>query len=119
MSGLKHFVPGLLQVWEYSPSHARLLLRRTRTENLDHQEDLLFKNVSWISLPTGLHDVTIEQLDQPEAIPDQNVESLMLNRSWYRMRGTDGSGFVIAGFFASQKNQLATFDESPLMRSTA
>ena len=55
------------QVWLYTVSHAQLLLRANPRFEGDERIEVLFKAVHWMSIPTVLHGLTIQELDPDSA----------------------------------------------------
>lgn len=55
------------QVWAYSISMARLLLRSTRSETFGRRQDVLFQNVKALKLPTDLDGLVVAEADPIDA----------------------------------------------------
>lgn len=105
MSHLVTAFVGRFQMWSYSPSHGRLLLRSTKSADRNTQVDVLFKNVAVISIPVVFDNLEIHRapLESLTPLPSFGVLSAV-GRDFFQIVGRDVEGYVIAG--------LVLWDES-------
>src|SRR4051812_24134333 len=88
------------RLWAFVVSHSQLLFRSPKSKDADTRIDVVFRAVTALCLPSRLKGLKIEEVDVssvPEISGITN-EDLLLDRSVYRVTGTDGiSGFVVCG----------------------
>jgi hypothetical protein len=58
---------GLFELWRYSVSHGALLICRSKDETHNTRVEIMFLDVSYIDLPTAMHDIQIAVIDDPHA----------------------------------------------------
>lgn len=104
---------GRFQWWSYTVSHGQLLLRCTPSVKRATQVDVLFKNVSSVSIPTTLED--LEVLDGDETTPVMLGPVGGRNVFVVRAKGIDG--YVVAGAVFHHEWPGTPSDPSPLMPS--
>jgi hypothetical protein len=90
---------GRFQWWAYTVSHGQLLLRRTKQPEHPSRVDVLFKDVAAVSLPTCFDDLSISDGDPRglREIPGGLGAWAPDGRRLFIARGTNWSGFVVAG----------------------
>jgi hypothetical protein len=88
------------QMWRYTVSHGQLLLRSVRTDVHSTRVDVLFKNVSWLDLPSTFTGLTITQGDER-----------------FALTGRDWHGSVTAGACFTAEDEGAYDDPSPFESS--
>ena len=107
------------QVWSYAVGHGLLLLRSTKNEEHDTQVDILFTNVSFMSLPTLCEHVHIVEVPK-EKLMNLPIQAGVLgigDRNCYQVSGIDWSGYVVAGTVRSVENTAEYFDRSALIEA--
>jgi len=99
------------ELWDYSPSHSRLLLRspRNQTEGTTTNLDVIFRGVDRIDLPTLFHGLTITE-DPEQVHPDREPGQYLVT---YLLRTATGEFRIDALRFSSNENRMEIFD-SPL-----
>ena len=104
----------MVQVWEYTVSHGQLLLRATKTENHSTRLDLVFKDVSVMMLPRSFDGLAVSRVEPVE----MGLESseLISEHSVFRLKGGSFEGYVVAGAFDSNEDELEYYDPSPIFR---
>lgn len=101
------------QVWAYSVSHARLLLRSTKDAQNHTQVDVLFKNVKLMCLPVTIEGLTITE----SSFADLEVQGATeaLGGNCFRLEGTDWRGAVVAGSVVWNETEDEFHMESKLL----
>jgi len=104
------------QVWEYTVSHAQLLLRSVRDEGNPTRIDLLFKNVGFVALPASFDVDSIEELtdDHPVLSGALAREALRGDRRGFMLRSRPQDGVVVAGVMVSAEDELESHEPSAL-----
>lgn len=104
------------QIWEYTVSHAQLLLRSVRDELNSTRVDVLFKNVGYVALPSTFTVEAIEELsdDQANALDDLAVGALRDGRRAFRLKSERGDGVVVAGVMVEAEDELESHEPSVL-----
>lgn len=110
--------PGRFQLWSYTASHSRLLLRRTKGEGYSTQVDIMFKGVASIQIPTmfdgiEVHEARAEQLATVPQLGIQNHSDRVL----FRVIGKNVDGFVVAYAVVADEGDREYFEESPLLKN--
>ena len=103
----------LFQLWRYTVSHSRLLLRSVKTEAAHSRIDLAFLNVDLVCLKATLNGVRIEEV-HPSDISFPGLEIAVRGKA-YRVTSGDFSGFVVAGAFAVAEDGREFFEPSMLL----
>lgn len=102
------------QMWEYSVSHGQLLLRSTKGRGESSRVDVLFSSVEGVKLLTS---VDLDEIaEQTESVA---IEAGMWRRNsnenkYFRLRGPDGAGWIIAGTMTSHEDELEYHEPSGL-----
>jgi hypothetical protein len=104
------------QVWEYTVSHAQLLLRSVRDEIHPTRVDVLFKNVGYMALPSAFMVDVIEELsgDQLETLEGLAAGALSDGRTAFRLTTAGGDGLAVAGVMVSAEDELESHEPSAL-----
>lgn len=104
------------QVWEYSVSHAQLLLRSVRDGDHPTRVDVLFKNVGYMALPSAFMVDVIEELtgDELAMLEGLAAGALRDGRTAFRLATADGEGLVVAGVMVSAEDELESHEPSAL-----
>lgn len=87
------------QLWTYTVGHGQLLLRSPKAPGHPERIDVLFKDVTWINLPTLLHGLHVEVAEGEaarERLAAAGVRETGTGRL-YLLRGRDWRGHVLAG----------------------
>jgi hypothetical protein len=106
------------QVWEYTVSHAQLLLRSVRDELNSTRVDVLFKNVGFLALPTSMTVEAIEEVPDDElgSVSGLPAEAVSGGRKVFRLRSQPGDGLVVAGAMVSAEDEREFHEPSALPR---
>ena len=84
------------QIWNYTASHAQLLVRSNKDSENDTRIDILFKNVSIVHIPTALKNINITQGEPDREHRDFDPE-LIKGRYIFTVHCEGFSGYVVAG----------------------
>ena len=104
------------QLWSYSVSMARLLLRSTKSDTFATRVDVLFQNVKAMKLSTSLDGLVVVEADLDQAdlvsyetghLPDG--ETLI-----FIVRSGSFDGFVVAGVCVEAEDEAEYFEPSRL-----
>lgn len=104
------------QIWEYSVSMARLLLRSTKSETFTTRCDVLFQNVKAMKLPTSLDGLVISEAD-PAGEARIAAEVGLLpgdGAKIFTVRSGAFDGYVVAGVCVQAEDEGEYFDSSRL-----
>lgn len=106
---------GRFQLWWYSPSHQRLLVRRAKSDARPTRVDILFMGVAALQLPAAFDDISIRQVhpDELPRRPECGVLALE-RRTTYSIVGKQFEGYVVAEAVRTHESDLDYYDESPL-----
>ncbi len=63
---IAHFPHATFQVWEYTPSHASLLIRSPRGVARPFNIDLIFRGVDYMALPHLMRGLSVDRLGDRE-----------------------------------------------------
>lgn len=105
---------GRFQWWSYTVSHGQLLLRSTPSTTRATQVDVLFKDVSSVSLPTTSDDLEVfdgEGMGLPLPLPVGPIEG----RKMLVVRGRGVDGHVVAGAAFHREWHGTHSDPGPLV----
>jgi hypothetical protein len=102
---------GRFQIWSYTVSHGQLLLRSTRSPERATQIDVLFKNVSALSLSTTFDG--LEVFDDEDAVLPVFAKPIH-GRRVFIVRACDVEYYVVAGAVFHVESQASHNDSSPL-----
>jgi hypothetical protein len=110
--------PRAFQIWYYSVSHARLLLRANPLAPRDDRIEVLFKGVDWMSATTFLDGLRITQLSPSERAPlleklGAPTMTMSHGEQVYRLDGSNLHGAVVALAAFVRRDQLDYCDPSP------
>jgi hypothetical protein len=102
---------GRFQLWSFTVSHSQILIRSVKSEKRQTRIDVLFKDVSSLSLPTILDDFSIVEIDNP---PDTHEisKSIYFDRKSYRVLFEGGEGIIVAGAMGWHEDNGEYFDPS-------
>jgi hypothetical protein len=95
------------QMWDYSPSHRRLLFRSPPVVGREENVDLLFTGVREIYVPTLIHALYIQPLIHSEVIyADEDVRRFLLGES-------DEGFYVLAEDYRFERNYDDLYEAIP------
>src|SRR5947209_6548144 len=110
------------RLWDYSASHAQLLLRSIPRGDYELNDDLIFGGVKYVGLPETILDVTVRQATgnegaelSPAWAPQWEAADEPANV--YLLEGTDPEGrtvqgLVVAESYRQEANRRDFFDSS-------
>lgn len=104
------------QVWAYSVSMARLLLRSTKSETFATRQDVLFQNVKALKLPTSLDGLVVAEAEPAESAKI-SVETGLLpsaDTTIFTVRAGAFDGYVVAGVCVAAEDDGEYFEPSKL-----
>ncbi|GHO80637.1 hypothetical protein KSD_84080 [Ktedonobacter sp. SOSP1-85] len=109
------YFPGrIFTVWKYTISHRQLIPRsvKDKERGISTRIDILFKPVAWMSLPTGLSDLSIEATspEQVELMTTISDVTLQDPEKLFVLRGRKSQGYVAASLYAIDES-TREFDE--------
>lgn len=110
------------QIWLYTVGHRQLLIRSVRTDNDPRRIDVLFSNVSVISMPTWPDGMRIRKLSADSGDLAGYVEAGVALKSeagdsHFLLEGDGWRGFISCGSIAVAEDELAYDDPSPFSDS--
>jgi hypothetical protein len=88
----------VFEVWAYSVSHAKLLLRSTKSDEHATRIDLGFKNVRYIQLPTLLSDLSVHIDSVEDLNPSVRASCDTKGVSIFVLQADQAVGYVVAGY---------------------
>lgn len=108
------------QLWAYSVSMSRLLLRSTKDEGATTRIDILFQNVAAVALPASLLGVVVRPANDEELrwIADSSGVEVRSGRAFV-VEGDGYRGYVVAGAVVEAKDDGEYFEPSPLWPDSA
>ncbi len=106
----------IFQMWQYSVSMKRLLLRSTRTETFDSRIDVLFQNVKAMKLPTLLEGLLVVEADPAQLATISQETGLLPDRETviFVVRSPAYEGYVVAGVCVQVEDEGEYFEPSDL-----
>ena len=104
------------EVWEYTVSHAQLLLRSVRNEQHATRVDVLFKNVGFVMLPTSLTITAIEPVSAADPLVERAKaeEVLRDGQTAFALRSDEQDGLVVSGSMVSAEDDREYHEPSSL-----
>ncbi len=108
----------LFQVWAYSVSMARLLLRSTKSETFATRIDVLFQNVQAMKLPTSLDGLVVAKAGPVDEARISAETGLLPSEetTLFTLRAGAFDGYVIAGVCVVAEDSGEYFEPSELWR---
>ncbi len=109
---LVDFPERMFQVWGYTVSMGRLLLRSTKSETFPTRVDVLFQNVKAIFLPTSLDGLVVEVADATTADRVTRETGLLADEdtTFFELRTAHGVGYVVAGVVVADEDHGEFFE---------
>lgn len=105
------------QIWEYTVSHGQLLLRSNRDADHATRVDILFKDVTYLSLPPSLDLVGIDELDDGEVrrlLGAPADSALEYGHTGFGLQLETGRALVVAGSMFTAEDEGAYHEPSSL-----
>jgi hypothetical protein len=104
------------QVWAYSVSMARLLLRSTKSDTFDTRRDVLFQDVMAMKLPTSLGGLVVAVADPAEEARISAETGLLPSEDTtiFTVRAGAFDGYVVAGVCVAAEDSGEYFEPSRL-----
>jgi hypothetical protein len=103
------------EVWRYTVSHHQLLIRSNKHNSSSTRIEVLFKDVVFMAIPPVMNGLTITKCDAIDDVPLANLAGLHSLKPWYRIDADRLVGYVAAGAFITNEDELGYEDASPLM----
>lgn len=102
------------QLWAFSVSMKRLLLRSTKTPTWQTRVDVLFRNVEGIELPTELAGLVVDVAPQQDWVPTAARLGVFLEEHLrvYAVSTSRQTGYVIAGLIWISEDQGEHYEPS-------
>ena len=109
----------VFQLWGYTVSMGRLLLRSTKSEEFETRIDVLFQNVVAIQLPTVMHGLVVAQAGDEEVRSVVTATAILPDddHHFYSLISSSLAGYVVAGVVVSDEDQGEYFEPSKLWPS--
>ena len=105
------------QLWFFTVSHSKLLLRSTKNDKFSTQVDVLFTSVSALRMLTLFDGLNVLEV-QPSSVDLSLIgptSSLKYGTKLFQLSGVGWDGFVLGGAMFWVENELDFFDKSPLL----
>ncbi|TGP85402.1 MULTISPECIES: hypothetical protein [unclassified Mesorhizobium] len=99
------------QIWLYATGHSQLILRSNKDKFYRTRVNILFKDVSYISIPVILENISIDVSRDAGQIADDSEQ--MAGRYIYNVRHMGGIGRILAGSFFVREDDGEFFDRIP------
>ena len=118
--GLVDFQERVFQLWAYTVSMGRLLLRSTKNETFLTRVEVLFQNVKAVRLPTVLEGLVVSEAD-PGLVQQIEAETGLTRDDgthFFCLRTSHGVGYVVAGVVVSEEDEGEYFEPSKLWPGT-
>jgi hypothetical protein len=106
----------VFQLWSYTVSMKRLLLRSTKSEQFKTRIDVAFQNVQALELPSTLSGLVVSVASEPMSA-DITARTGLLPDDEHRFFSVVGSGFtgyVVAGVVVSCEDNGEYYDPSEI-----
>jgi hypothetical protein len=102
------------QMWRYEVGHSQLLLRSPKAVGFSTRIDVLFKDVGAFHLPTTMHGLSIFEANEQEQaeLHVQIGRPSLEERKVFIVRGSNFTGYVIAGVVASHEDECEYYEPS-------
>jgi hypothetical protein len=103
------------ELWEYSVSFSRLLLRSPRSETQPTRVDILFQNVVALGVTVIFDGLVVREATPRERARVVHKTGLReTSARVYLLEGTSANAYVVAGTVAAGEDRGEYFDASPL-----
>ena len=106
----------IFEVWSYSVSLGRLLLRSNKSDTFASRIDVLFQNVKAMSLATSLQGLVVTEATPAEAarLSERTGQVGDAETVFFVVRSGSYAGFVIAGMCMEFEDSGEFFEPSQL-----
>lgn len=97
----------VFQLWAYTVSMGRLLLRSTKTDESPTRMDIVFQNVEAVHLPALLRGLRVSEADPDESRRVIEANGLLpdADRTVFAISGSGFTGYVVAGAFVTSEDE--------------
>ncbi len=92
------------RLWDYTASHAQLVVRAVADESRFENDDRVFAGVGWIQLPEVIFDLTVRPAssDDSLALPPETRTQLDDTNRLFLLEGTDEAGGPVTGMIVAR-----------------
>lgn len=106
----------VFQMWQYSVSMKRLLLRSTKSDSNASRVDVLFQNVKAMRLPTQLHGLVVAEADAEASAQISRDTGCLPDGETviFSVRSPAYDGYVVASVCVQAEDESEYFDPSSL-----
>jgi hypothetical protein len=109
----------VFQLWAYTVSMGRLLLRSTKSDQFGTRVDVLFQNVQALQLPSLLSGLVVSAADA--AVSENITRNTGLlpdhEHRFFSVVGSNFNGYVVAGVVVSCEDDREYFEPSDVWPS--
>lgn len=104
----------VFQLWAFTVSMGRLLLRSTKSDQFQTRVDVAFQNVQAIQLPTLLSGLVVLEADVAETARIIQETGLLPDddRTFFSMVSSNSTGYVVAGVVISCEDSGEYYEPS-------
>jgi hypothetical protein len=102
------------QIWFFTTSHSILLLRSTKSNQVNTRLDVVFKATAFMNLPTILNGLTIALDTDRTCLPVSNKSS-WTDRNVYKLSGDNFIGCIVADSVFWKEDDKEFFEPSELL----
>jgi hypothetical protein len=104
----------VFQLWSYTVSMGRLLLRSTKSDQFETRVDVAFQNVQAVQLPTLLPGLAVSEADTAETERIVKETGLLPDddRKFFSVIGSNFTGYVVAGVVVSCEDSGEYYEPS-------
>lgn len=104
---------GTFQLWDYSPAHQQMLIRRPKSEGYARNLDVAFVGVEYVECPTMLTDLIVCRADGEErAELEERMGRSVPEQQAFALRTGGRSYLVAAAAVKVFENELDLFESS-------
>jgi hypothetical protein len=107
--------PRLFEVWSYTVSHRQLLIRSNKSNSFPTRLEVLFKDVSFMSLPPAMNGMSVIKCRKLDPKLPAFLRSASSSKPWYRIDAEGLVGYVAAGAFVTHEDELEFHEPSGLL----
>lgn len=108
------------QVWSYTVSMGRLLLRSTKNDQFKTRVDIAFQNVQALQLPTLLVGLLVEEAGPTQTSKIRIATGLSPNddRRFFSLETSTSAGYVVASVMVSTEDSGEYYEPSRVWPDT-
>jgi hypothetical protein len=105
------------QAWQFTVSHKQFLLRSTKNTNFKTREEILFKGVKQISVPTEFNGLIIKKPRGTELSSLKEESGLFLesDENFFILETADRKGYIVAETIVFNEDDHDYDEPSPLL----